>query len=76
MNPAPMTTYMSDGFVNKYRKVAVNATDCACPDGIPYCSLSLVFSESLKIAFPAGLGSRISNLSALFKYVFIMKNMT
>jgi len=73
MKPAPIIRYMSVGFVNKYRNIAVYATDCACPDGIPYCSLALVFSESLNRMFPVGLGSRINNLSTLFIYEFITK---
>lgn len=53
-------------FVIRYENIDENATDCACPDGIPYRSLPVVISLELNTIFPSGLGSRIMSLRAPF----------
>lgn len=63
-------------FVIKYENTVVNATDCACPDGIPYSSLPVDSSWSLNIICPWGLGSRIKSLNILLRKLLIMKNDT
>ena len=53
-------------FVIKYENIDENATDCACPDGIPYRSLPVDSSCLLNRICPSGLCSRIMSLRAPF----------
>ena len=61
-------------FVIKYENIDENATDCACPDGIPYSSIPVDISWSLNIICPWGLGSRIKSFNILLRKLLIIKN--